>query len=58
MLEQFPTGLMACVSDSYDIWAACENLWGKELKDNIIKRGENGGILVIRPDSGDPPTSR
>lgn len=20
MLEQFPTGLVACVSDSYDIW--------------------------------------
>ncbi|XP_021368938.1 nicotinamide phosphoribosyltransferase-like [Mizuhopecten yessoensis] len=54
MLTQFPNGPMACVSDSYDIWNACENVWGKELKDMIITRGQNGGVLVVRPDSGDP----
>ncbi|XP_002741603.1 nicotinamide phosphoribosyltransferase-like [Saccoglossus kowalevskii] len=55
MLQQFPTGLVAVVSDSYDIWNACQNVWGKELKDLVIKRGKGGNTLVIRPDSGDPP---
>lgn len=49
MIKQFGKGLYACVSDSYDIWTACE-LW-KTLESEII---EAGGTLVIRPDSGDP----
>ena len=53
MLTQFPNGPMACVSDSYNIWNACEKIWGEELKDLITSR-ENGP-LVVRPDSGDPP---
>ncbi|XP_003385030.1 PREDICTED: nicotinamide phosphoribosyltransferase-like [Amphimedon queenslandica] len=56
MLTQFPNGLMACVSDSYNIWDACEKLWGEKLKDLVEERGERGGTLVVRPDSGDPPT--
>ncbi|KJE92087.1 pre-B-cell colony-enhancing factor [Capsaspora owczarzaki ATCC 30864] len=57
LLEQFPSGVVACVSDSYDIFNACENIWGKELKDLIVERGKDGkSILVIRPDSGDPAT--
>ncbi|EDV27553.1 uncharacterized protein TRIADDRAFT_20412 [Trichoplax adhaerens] len=52
MCRQFPTGTIACVSDSYDIWNACENLWGKQLK-NLLKCRD--GTLVVRPDSGDPP---
>lgn len=91
MLEQFPDGLMACVSDSFDIWYgakrtlfftrfdlpidpiahwiflpfpnsvphprnACTELWGKQLKNAVVERGEKGGILVVRPDSGDPAT--
>jgi nicotinamide phosphoribosyltransferase len=51
MLEKYPTGLVACVSDSYDIFHACSDLWGGELKDKILSRD---GVLVIRPDSGDP----
>ncbi|XP_036358017.1 nicotinamide phosphoribosyltransferase isoform X2 [Octopus sinensis] len=54
MLEKFPNGIVACVSDSYDIWNACENLWGEELRDLVIERGKRNGKLVIRPDSGDP----
>merc|ERR1712023_409528 len=54
MLEQYPEGIVAVVSDSYDIFNAIENLWGKELKELIKKRKESGGKLVIRPDSGDP----
>lgn len=52
MLTQFPSGFVAVVSDSYDIFAACSKLWGGELKDEVLARD---GVLVIRPDSGDPP---
>jgi len=51
MLQAYPTGLVACVSDSYNIFDACEKLWGEMLKPDIIHRH---GTLVIRPDSGDP----
>jgi len=51
MLDSYPTGLVACVSDSFDIIKACDKLWGQELHDKIINRN---GRLVIRPDSGDP----
>merc|ERR1719453_2308368 len=33
MLTQYPEGLVAVVSDSYDVFNACEKLWGGELKD-------------------------
>ncbi len=51
MLTQYKKGLVAVVSDSYDIYNACENIWGGELKDLILKRE---GTLVVRPDSGIP----
>lgn len=51
MLDQFPTGLVACVSDSYNIWDAVKYKWGSTLKTRIINRP---GTLVVRPDSGDP----
>lgn len=50
MLEQYPTGIVSVVSDSYDIYKACEEIWGKTLKDKVLERD---GRLVIRPDSGD-----
>jgi nicotinamide phosphoribosyltransferase len=53
MLQQFPTGLVAVVSDSYDVFNACREIWGNVLKAEILARD---GTLVIRPDSGDPPT--
>jgi nicotinamide phosphoribosyltransferase len=55
MLNQFgkPGKIFACVSDSYDLFNACSNLWGTALKDEIIK---SGATVVIRPDSGHPPT--
>lgn len=52
MLTAYPTGLVAVVSDSYDVFHACTTLWGKELKDMIKNRD---GTLVVRPDSGEPP---
>lgn len=53
MVTQFgrPDSLFAVVSDSYDIFKACE-LWGTELKQEVI---DCGGTLIVRPDSGNPP---
>jgi nicotinamide phosphoribosyltransferase len=41
----------AVVSDSYDIANAVKNLWGGQLREQVVAAG---GTLVIRPDSGDP----
>ena len=51
LVDQFKGQMFACVSDSYDIWAAM-SMW-KALEPKII---ENGCTVVIRPDSGDPLT--
>lgn len=56
MLTQYPKGVVAVVSDSYNIYNAVENIWGKELKSLILARPPPMGRLVIRPDSGDPKT--
>jgi len=42
--------ILACVSDSYDIFEACKK-WGTELKQEVI---DSKAVVVIRPDSGDP----
>jgi nicotinamide phosphoribosyltransferase len=44
--------IAACVSDSYDVFHAIEELWcGPRLLPMVAR---SGGKLVIRPDSGDP----
>lgn len=55
MLTQFakPGALVAVVSDSYDLWNACAHLWGEQLKQKVI---DSGATVVIRPDSGHPPS--
>lgn len=53
LLDQFPTGPVAVVSDSYDIFKACKHIWGDKLKERVMERSEDS-TLVIRPDSGDP----
>lgn len=45
MLTKFPTGLVACVSDSFNIWDACTQMWGTELKDLITAR--EGALSII-----------
>jgi nicotinamide phosphoribosyltransferase len=51
MLVKFRTSpLVAVVSDSYNIYKACEELWGERLRAQIMGRN---GTVVIRPDSGD-----
>lgn len=53
MLRQFgkPGSLVAVVSDSYDLFKACRDIWGGELKSHVL---DSGTTLVVRPDSGDP----
>jgi nicotinamide phosphoribosyltransferase len=53
MLQRYgkPGALVAFVSDSYDIFNACDKIWGQELKQEVI---DSGAIVVVRPDSGDP----
>ena len=55
MLNHFakPGALVACVSDSYDLWNAVSNIWGETLKSKVQ---ESGATIVVRPDSGDPLT--
>jgi nicotinamide phosphoribosyltransferase len=45
--------LVAVVSDSYNIFNACEHIWGEELRQEVI---DSGATVVVRPDSGDPVT--
>lgn len=45
------TNIFACVSDTWNIYNAAENLWGDKLKDEVMNMK---ATLVIRPDSGDP----
>jgi nicotinamide phosphoribosyltransferase len=51
MIDKFGSGLVAVVSDSYDIYNAVTNLWGGELKERVIAMD---GMLIVRPDSGNP----
>lgn len=56
MLKNFPQGVVTVVSDSYDIYHACEELWGVQLRNDVIRRGEGGGgEIFIRSDSGKLP---
>lgn len=54
MLTQFAKkgSILAVVSDSYNLWSAVSHLWGEQLKQEII---DSGAVVVIRPDSGNPP---
>lgn len=53
MLKHFaqPGKIFAVVSDSYDIYNAVTELWGKQLREQVIN---SGATLVVRPDSGQP----
>ena len=55
MVAQFgrPGKIFAVVSDSYDIYAAVDDLWGRRLRQKVEG---SGATLVVRPDSGDPVT--
>jgi nicotinamide phosphoribosyltransferase len=50
MIRKNPNGVVSIVSDSYNIYQACE-MFGTVLKQDII---DNNVQLVVRPDSGVP----
>lgn len=50
-----PYPAIACVSDTYDIYRACSEYWGQQLYREVTSLN-NGKVLVVRPDSGDPVT--
>jgi nicotinamide phosphoribosyltransferase len=52
MLKQFPDGYVAIVSDSWDIYNAVSEIWGRDpMKREILLRT---GKVICRPDSGKP----
>jgi nicotinamide phosphoribosyltransferase len=53
MIERFagPGRTLAFVIDSYDAWNALDHIVGEDLRREVM---ENGGRIVVRPDSGDP----
>lgn len=46
--------IVSVVSDSYDIMAAIDQIWGGSLKEQVLAFNKAGGTLVIRFDSGEP----
>jgi nicotinamide phosphoribosyltransferase len=53
MLKHFakPGAIVACVSDSFDIYHTVEKIWGEQLKQEVLN---SGATIVVRPDSGNP----
>jgi nicotinamide phosphoribosyltransferase len=51
LLDEYPTGILSCVADSYDIYNFVENLVGNVFKNRILHRD---GVFVVRPDSITP----
>ncbi len=52
MLKQYPTGIVSCIMDSYNVYDLCEQIGtDPELKEAIMTRE---GVFVARLDSGDP----
>ncbi len=55
VLSLYPTGVVSIVSDSYDIFAAVRDIvCAPSFKERVLARD---GVLVVRPDSGDPVTT-
>ncbi|XP_036285606.1 nicotinamide phosphoribosyltransferase isoform X4 [Pipistrellus kuhlii] len=53
IVTQFSSVPVSVVSDSYDIYNACEKIWGEDLRHLIVSRSSEAP-LIIRPDSGNP----
>lgn len=52
MIDNFAeAGGYSVVSDSFDLHNAVTEIWGKKLQTKVRAAG---GVLVVRPDSGDP----
>jgi len=53
LIDKNPGTPVASVSDSFDIFNACEQIYGERLRDKILRRVFP---VIVRPDSGDPKT--
>lgn len=51
LLKIYPTGIFSTVSDTYDLKDNVTRIWGQALRQKAMERE---GIVVIRPDSGNP----
>lgn len=51
ILQVCPTGIIAMVGDSYDIFNFADQILGVDLHAEVVGRD---GLVVVRPDSGDP----
>lgn len=51
LLDKYPTGILSLVADSYNIYNFADKICGEVFKEKILARD---GVLVIRPDSGEP----
>lgn len=51
LLNEYPTGILSVVADSYDIYNFVSNIVGTKFKDRILARD---GVFVVRPDSITP----
>lgn len=51
LLENYPTGILSVVADSFDIFNFVDRLGEEDRKRKIMERD---GKFVVRPDSGDP----
>ena len=51
IVTQFSAVPVSVVRDNYDIYNACEKIWGADLRHLIITRSTEAP-LIIRPDSG------
>lgn len=49
LIDNYQTGAVSCVSDAYNIYNACEFIWGEDLHKKVMTRD---GTLIIRSDSG------
>lgn len=54
ILRRFGTGVVSVVSDSWDVYRACREIWGGELRAEVERGAVTGRTLVVRPDSGKP----
>jgi len=51
LLNEYPTGILSVVADSYDIYNFVDNIVGMKFRDRILARD---GVFVVRPDSITP----
>jgi nicotinamide phosphoribosyltransferase len=51
LLNEYPTGILSVVSDSYDIYNFVDYIVGQKFRDRIKNRK---GVFVVRPDSITP----